>query len=162
MNSANNSSRSHPKTPLLGASACIFDQGKVLLVLGTTPPKQGLWSLPGGLVEVGETLQQAAMRELLEETGLGADILGLAEWIEIIERDDRTTRCHFVIAMFVGRFNHGQIKAGDDAKDARWFDLAQLSQLQMTKGTADLICKAHTDWFEGKSSKPSRATLTGV
>lgn len=151
MNLTNSSNKSFPQKPLLGVSACIFNRAKVLLVLGATPPKQGLWSLPGGLVEVGETLQQAAKRELLEETGLGVDILEFAGWIEVIERDDTAIKYHFVIAMFVGQFRHGEIKAGDDAKDARWFDLAQLSQLQMTKGTADLIGKAHTDRFEGKS-----------
>jgi len=143
-----NEVRSYPKKPLLGASACIFDQSKVLLVLGTTPPKQGLWSLPGGLVEVGETLLQAAARELFEETGLSADILGLADWIEVIEPDTTTIKYHFVIAMFVGRYSHGQIKAGDDAKEACWFELSALSQLPMTKGTADLIHKAFNDWIE--------------
>jgi len=142
--------RSHPRTPLLGASACIFDAGKVLLVLGANPPKKDLWSLPGGLVEVGETLQQAAARELLEETGLAASFLGLAEWVEVIERNGDTTKYHFVIAMFVGQPDHGEIKAGDDARDARWFELPELCQLPMTKGTAVLIHKAHKGWIEEK------------
>jgi 8-oxo-dGTP diphosphatase len=151
MNTTSTSKRSYPQTPLLGASACIFDRSKVLLVLGARPPKQDLWSLPGGLVEVGETLQKAAVRELLEETGLSADILGLADWIEVIERHDGIIQYHFVIAMFVGRFSLGEIKAGDDASDARWFDLSELSRLPMTKGTADVIHKAYQDWIEGKS-----------
>lgn len=143
-----NEVRSYPQTPLLSASACIFNQNKVLLVLGATPPKQDLWSLPGGLVEVGETLQQAAARELFEETGLSADFLGLADWVEIIRHDDAAIKYHFVIAMFVGQFTHGTILAGDDAKDASWFDLSELPQLQMTKGTAELILKAHKGWIE--------------
>jgi len=146
---ANNSPRSYPQTPLLGASACIFYQEKVLLVLGARPPKQGLWSLPGGLVELGETLQQAAARELLEETGLSANFLGLADWVEVIKHDDTTIKYHYVIAMFVGHFSHGDILAGDDAAEARWFELSELSQLQMTKDTADLILKAHKGWIEG-------------
>ncbi len=151
MNSTDNTSRSYPQTPLLGASACVFDRSKVLLVLGSNPPKQGLWSLPGGLVEVGETLQQAAARELYEETGLGADILGLADWVEVIKRDGDTIKYHFVIAMFVGRLSHGRIKAGGDAAQARWFDLSELAQLHMTTGTADLIARAYKDWIEGTS-----------
>jgi len=150
MNSSKISSRSYPQTPFLGASACIFDRGKVLLVLGVNPPKQGLWSLPGGLVEIGETLQQAAARELHEETGLGADILGLTDWVEVIKRDGDTIKYHFVIAMFVGRLSHGRINAGDDAAEARWFDLSELTQLQMTPGTADLIHKAYQGWIENK------------
>jgi len=150
VNPTNNSNRTFPQTPLLSASACIFDAGKVLLVLGKNPPKQDLWSLPGGLVEVGETLQQAAARELLEETGHGADFLGLAEWVEVIERDGDTIKYHFVIAMFVGLLAHGEIKAGDDAKEAHWFELSELSRLAMTKGTAKVIHKAYKDWIEGK------------
>ncbi len=136
---------------MLGASACIIKENKVLLVLGANPPKQGLWSLPGGLVEIGETLQQAAARELQEETGLTADFLGLADWVEVIERNNDAIRYHYVIAMFIGRLNGGEIKAGDDALEARWFDLSELSQLKMTNGTANLILKAHKDWIEGKS-----------
>jgi len=147
MNSTAKSDITYPQTPVLGTSVCIFDQGKVLLVLGARPPKQNLWSLPGGKVEVGESLQQAAERELLEETGIAAEILGLADWIEVIERDGAAIKYHFVIAMFVGRFSHGTLKAGDDAKAARWFGLDELSQLDMTKGTASLIHKAYTTWF---------------
>jgi len=149
MNFKKNLNRSYPQTPLLGASACIFNHGKVLLVLGKTPPKQDLWSLPGGLVEVGETLQQAAARELLEETGLSADFLGLADLVEVIRHDAPATKYHFVIAMFVGQFSHGDIIAGDDAKDASWFEVSELPQLQMTKGTAELIVKAFKGWVEG-------------
>ena len=149
MNPTNNSPRSYPQTPLLGASACIFDHGKVLLVLGARPPKQGLWSLPGGLVEVGETMQQAAARELLEETGLSANFLGLADWVEVIKRNDTAIKYHFVIAMFVGQFTHGDILAGDDAAEAQWFEVSELSQLQMTKDTAELILKAYKGWIKG-------------
>jgi len=151
MKSENLPRRSYPQAPLLGASACIWDCGKVLLVRGTTPPKQNLWSLPGGLIDVGETLQQAAARELLEETGITADILGLAEWIEVIEHDGDAVKYHFVVAMFVGRYSRGELAAGDDATAAQWFSLDQLPQLEMTKGTADLIHKTFKDWFGGNS-----------
>ena len=143
--------RSYPRTPLLGASACIWHEDKVLLVLGAVPPKQNLWSLPGGLVEVGETLQQAAERELVEETGLTANILGLAEWVEIIEREEASVKYHFVVAMFAGCFKSGSLAAGDDAREARWFSLQELCQLKMTKGTKDLIHMIHAGWM-GKNA----------
>jgi len=151
MKSQNASRRSYPQAPLLGASACIWDCGKVLLVRGTAPPKQNLWSLPGGLVEVGETLQQAVARELLEETGITADILGLAEWIEIIEHEGSAVKYHFVVAMFAGRCTGGRLAAGDDATAAQWFTLDQLSHLEMTTGTAELIHKTCQGWFGGNS-----------
>lgn len=147
MNSSEKPSRTYPQAPLLGASTCIWEGDKVLLVLGAKAPKLDLWSLPGGLVEVGETLQQAAERELLEETGMEAEILGLADWVEVIRPDGPRVKYHFVIAMFVGHASSGTLKAGDDAKDARWFGLDELSQLEMTTGTPELIRKAYANWF---------------
>jgi len=72
--------------------------------------------------------------------------LGLAEWIEIIVPDETGIKYHFVVAMFVGQASQGELKAGDDAKDVQWFPLDQLSQLEMTPGTAELIHKTHAAW----------------
>ncbi len=132
---------------MLGASACIWHRNKVLLVLRGAPPKQNLWSLPGGLVEVGETMQQAAERELFEETGLIADILGLADWVEVIEHHEQRLKHHFVVAMFIGKHRNGDLRAGDDARAAEWFSLNSLDQLEMTKGTADTIRTAYQVWI---------------
>jgi len=151
MNSVNTHTRSYPQAPLLGSSACVFDQDTVLLVLGAKPPKKDLWSLPGGLVDVGETLQEAAARELFEETALSAEFSKTADWIEIIRREGNAIKYHYVIAMFVGRFKSGELKPGDDAKDARWFHLNDLTSLAMTEGTADLIYKAHAEWMGNQS-----------
>lgn len=141
-----NTYRTYPPKPLLGASTCVWHENKVLLVKRSNPPKD-VWSLPGGLVDVGETLVQAAARELREETGITANIITLAQWVEIIEPDGPRTKHHYVVPMFVGTYASGTLKAQDDALDAGWFELKGLQELKMTKGTADLILKTHTKWI---------------
>lgn len=140
-------SRTYPAAPLLGASACIWRGNDVLLVLRTNPPT-GVWSLPGGMVEVGETLEQAALRELAEETGIVAKLIALADWAEIIEVDKTRIKRHFVVPMFVGTYISGTIQAGDDAGDARWFNLDEIGKLDMTPDTADLIAKTYSTWVQ--------------
>src|SRR5689334_23613917 len=107
--------------PELAVSAAIFRDGKVLLVCRAHAPAKGLWTLPGGRVEVGETLVEAVRREVMEETTLTIDVLGLAGYREVIlavEVGDRGR--HFVILPFATRYVGGDITLNDELGDARW------------------------------------------
>ena len=130
-------SREYPDRPLLGVSGLIRRQDRVLLVQRSRPPLTGLWSLPGGLVEAGETLEEAARREIREETGIEADALEQIGLEEIIERDEAgAARLHFVLAVFRGRYRSGTVVAGDDARAAIWADPSNPDGLALTEGTA--------------------------
>ncbi len=128
------------RRPVLGASIAVWRGKDVLLVQRAKPPLKGIWSLPGGHVEFGETLEDAAHRELFEETGVEAEIAGRVDLVEIIRADDagRLDR-HFVVAVFAARWLSGEARAGDDAMDVRWAKLDALSEIAMTEGTAEVI-----------------------
>ena len=132
--------RHYPKQPLIGVSAFIARRQAVLLVKRANPPL--LWSLPGGLVELGETLRQATKREVHEETGLEIKVGQLATMMDIIRPDDagRIER-HFVLAVFAGEVTGGDLVAGDDAAEAEWVALGAVSGRTLTPGTGELIAR---------------------
>jgi len=121
--------------PVLGVSALLIHDQRILLAKRGREPGKGLWSLPGGKLERGETLHAAVMREVLEETGIPAQNLAFAEFAEIIQ-----PTYHYVIAVFIGRLDdfHPPM-ASDDAADARWLMPSEIEALdsarQMTPGT---------------------------
>ena len=121
---------------VLAASAVITDHaGRVLLVLRGTEPEKGRWSVPGGSVEPGESLAEAAAREALEETGLHVEI-GRELWsVEIPAGDGRTFEVHDFAATVIG----GNLSPGDDAEDARWVTAVELHQLPLTSNLADYL-----------------------
>ncbi len=127
--------------PVAGVSALVVRDGKVLLVKRVNPPV-GLWSLPGGHVELGETLRAAVLRELAEETGIEAEIAGLIDCIDIINRSrGGELENHYVISIFGARWTGGEAIAGDDASAIMWAAPDDLAGLAMTPGTADLIVR---------------------
>lgn len=132
--------RQYPPHPLLGVGALIFKDNQVLLVERGKPPLQGYWSLPGGLVETGECLEDAVVREVLEETGLIVNAGRLATVFERI-MPDTAGQCeyHYVLVDFYCTVSGGILQAGDDSKSARWFDLADVPALLLTKGTLGVI-----------------------
>jgi 8-oxo-dGTP diphosphatase len=135
-------SREYPDNPLVGVGAVIVDGKRVLLIRRGQPPLFGEWSLAGGVVECGETLREAAVREAREETGLVVEtieMLGVYE--RVIRNDDGRVRYHYVLIDFLCRPVEGDPKAGSDAADVRWFTRDQLPALNLTADAHDVIVK---------------------
>jgi 8-oxo-dGTP diphosphatase len=131
--------------PRAGASAALFRDGKVLLIKRSTAPFAGLWSLPGGLIEPGETAEAAARREVREETGLSADIAGLAGVHDVmVHGHDGMLAAHYLLATYFGRPGPGYPRAGSDVGEARLVPLAEIGALPLTPGAADIIARAAT------------------
>jgi len=128
--------------PRPGASAAVFRGPQVLLVERAKAPFAGKWSLPGGDIEPGESAREAARRELAEETGIDAELVGLADVAEVIIRDGGKLVAHHVIAVFYGRWLSGEARAGSDAAAVRWVPLEELGALALTEGTQAIIERA--------------------
>jgi ADP-ribose pyrophosphatase YjhB (NUDIX family) len=135
--------RDYPDRPFLAISAAVFRAGRVLLVRRARPPSAGPWTLPGGAVEAGETLHEAVVRELREETGLAIAPLGLAGHREIILRDaaGRTER-HFVVLAFAARWVAGEPVLDPELAAAAWHDPAAVAGLDTTEGLAEVVMAA--------------------
>jgi 8-oxo-dGTP diphosphatase len=135
--------RSYPERPYLAVSAAIIRDGKILVVRRARPPAHGLYTLPGGVVEPGETLADAAMREVREETGLTIEPVALAGFRETIVRDahERVER-HFVILCFAARWRAGEPVLNEELSEARWLAPAELAGLPTTPGLADIVATA--------------------
>jgi 8-oxo-dGTP diphosphatase len=132
--------REYPDAPLVGVGAIIIEHDRVVLVRRGNPPLAGEWSIPGGVLEVGETLRQAAVREALEETGLRVEVGELLGVYDRVLRDaDERTRYHYVLIDFLCRRIAGEFEAADDAAEARWFTRAELGGLALAEDTADVI-----------------------
>ena len=138
--------REYPESPLVGVGAVIVerrtDQNHVLLIRRGTAPLQGEWSLPGGVLECGETLREAAAREASEETGLlveAGEMLGVYE--RVIRSDDGRVRYHYVLIDFFCRPVGGKLKAGSDAAAVRWFTRAELPALNLADDANDVVRK---------------------
>lgn len=143
MTSTEAQSRTYPERPYLAVSAATFRDDRVLIVRRAQPPAKGLYTLPGGVVEAGESLEQAVVREVREETGLDIEPIALAGYREAIVRDaaGRVER-HFVILPFAARYSAGEISLNDELAEARWLLPSELSGLKTTDGLADIVAAA--------------------
>ena len=135
--------RAYPTRPFLAVSAAIYRDGRILLVRRARDPGRDLFSLPGGVVEAGETLAQAVAREVLEETGVTVEPIRLAGHREVIVRDahGRIER-HFVILAFACRWRAGEAGPSDEVAEARWVEPEEIADLKTTSGLADIIAAA--------------------
>jgi 8-oxo-dGTP diphosphatase len=132
--------REYPDAPLVGVGAIIIEQDRVMLVKRAHPPLAGEWSIPGGALELGETLRQAAAREALEETGFVVEVAELLGVYDRILRDaDGRVRYHYVLIDFLCRRIAGEPQAAGDAAEARWFTRGEVSQLSLAEDTAEVI-----------------------
>jgi ADP-ribose pyrophosphatase YjhB (NUDIX family) len=117
--------REFPQAPLMGVGAVIVRDGRVLLVRRGRDPMKGHWTLPGGVLEVGESLAQGVAREVREETGLDVEVLELVELLDRIHREDGRVRFHYVIADYLCLVKGGELQAASDADAARWVERAE-------------------------------------
>ena len=136
--------RSYPQRPFLAVSAAIVRDGKILVVRRARPPAHGVYTLPGGVVEVGETLVEAVAREIREETGMTIEPVTLAGFRETVVRDaqDRV-ELHFVILCFAARWQAGEPVLNEELSEAHWIDPAELAGLNTTPGLAEIVAAAY-------------------
>lgn len=143
MGNSRDDERRYPLRPLLAASTAVFRDGRVLVAQRAAAPSSGLWSLPGGLVEPGERLAEAAARELHEETGLTARLIAPAELVEVIRPDgEGRAERHYVIVAFAALWLEGIPNPRDGTTAVRWLRVDEIDSLNLTEGTASAIRKA--------------------
>ncbi|MFZ0131185.1 MAG: NUDIX hydrolase [Desulfobacterales bacterium] len=130
----------YPGCPVVAVGAVVFDNGRVLLVRRGQPPSDDQWAIPGGKVRLGESLQAAAEREILEETGLVIRAGRPVHAFDVIERDDRgRVRFHYLIVDLDAAYAGGTIRAGDDAREVRWIGSDEIRHLRVSPETIDLL-----------------------
>lgn len=137
--------REYPEQPLVGVGAVIVHQGRVALIKRGHAPLLGEWSIPGGMLELGETVRQGAEREALEETSLrvkATELLGVFD--RVVPDESKRTAYHFVLIDFLGEVVSGELNASGDAADARWFAPEEVSALPLPQDTAEVIHLAFT------------------
>ena len=134
--------RLFPTRPILAVSLAVFRQGRVLVVRRAREPMIGRYTLPGGVVEMGEPLAGAAARELREEVGVEAEIIAFNRHVEAVEREGERVRTHFVIASFVARWTGGEARAIDEIDAVEWIDPDAPPPSPTTPGLAKILTSA--------------------
>jgi ADP-ribose pyrophosphatase YjhB (NUDIX family) len=137
-------SRQYPPHPLLGVGAIIFEGDTVLLVERAGEPLKGWWSIPGGLLETGEKLEDALRREVSEETGLTVEVVSRFDIFERIMRDaGGRPEYHYVLVDYICRTAGGTLRPGDDVSRAEWVPCARLREYKVTSGTIEAVERAY-------------------
>jgi len=152
--------REYPESPLVGVGAVIVQNHRVLLIRRGQPPLLGEWSLPGGVLECGETLREAVVREAREETGLvveTGEMLGVYE--RLIRGDEARVRYHYVLIDFLCHPTGGDLKAGSDAAEVRWFTREELPALNLPDDTNDVVLKGLARTMERRASSPGQGDV---
>jgi 8-oxo-dGTP diphosphatase len=132
--------REYPERPIIGVGAIIVKDGKVVLVKRGKPPLAGQWSVPGGVLEVGETLREGIVREVLEETGLKVEPLDLLGVFDRLMKDEKgQVMYHYVLVDFLCQAVGGELQAASDVDDARWHTPEEVAALPLPKDTAEVV-----------------------
>ena len=140
-----NDTRQYPERPIVGVGAVIVDEGRVVLIKRKYEPLKGHWSLPGGMVEIGETLESALSREMLEETGLRVDVGPVIEVFDRIMHDEqKRVRYHFVLIDYLCWPAGGTLTPGSDVDAAIWVDPVTLAQYDLTEKATSVIQRGLT------------------
>jgi len=146
--------REFPELPLVGVGAIIIEDDRVLLVRRAHPPLQAQWSIPGGVLEVGEFMRAAAIREVREETGLivePGELLGVYD--RVLRNEAQRVQYHYVLIDFLCRPVGGELYAASDAEEVRWFKREELPPLKLAEDTQDVIRKGFAN-VTGKAEQP--------
>jgi 8-oxo-dGTP diphosphatase len=153
-----NGTRKYPDRPYVGVGAVVVDSGKVLIVKRKYEPLAGQWSIPGGGVELGETLEDCVARELLEETGLAVAVGPVIEVLDRITREeDGRVQYHFVLIDYLCWPSGGELRAGSDVADVRFVDPAALEPYDLTVKAAEVIARGlELDRTEKRAQRPVR------
>ena len=134
------SKREYPESPVVGVGAVVIKDGKVLLVKRGVDPKKGLWAIPGGSLKLGETLQEGAEREIMEETGITIRAKEPVYSFDFFERDsDGRVRFHYVIVDMMADYIGGEVQGADDALEARWVSPEELKDMEVSRNTLKIL-----------------------
>lgn len=132
--------RRYPARPLVGIGVVVWHEDRVLLVRRNKPPRRGHWSLPGGAQQLGETVAEAARREVMEEVGLEVELGAIVATVDLIERDpDQRVRYHYTLIDFVAEAASAMLRPGSDAAEAAWFTVAEAETLGLWSETVRII-----------------------
>lgn len=131
--------RKNPQRPIVGVGAVVFKQAKILLIKRGKPPKESQWSLPGGGQHLGETLKEAVLREVQEETGLTIEIDCLLDAVDFIEKEDDAVAYHYSLIDYAADYVSGSLRASSDAVDANFFSLEEALSLPLWTETKRII-----------------------
>lgn len=135
--------RLYPERPLVGIGVIVWHVASVLLIRRARPPRQGEWSLPGGAQRLGETVEEAARREVFEEAGIEVQIGPLVAVVDLIDRaEDHRVRYHYTLLDYTAEALSERLTPGDDAADARWFEIGDLAGLDLWQETVRVILDA--------------------
>ncbi len=136
-------SREYPSRPIPGIGVIVFNSDAVLLIQRGKPPRMGEWTIPGGVIELGETIEAAARREVREECGIEIAPRGVVDAVDILARDDeQCAQYHYIIVELAAEYAGGELRAASDVLDARWVAPADLAQFQLKPDTLRVIAKA--------------------
>ena len=143
MNTDKDIKREYPERPIASVAACVFKGDKILIIRRATPPSQGLWSVPGGMVELGETIQETAEREIEEEGGIEINVDEVFQVADLVVPDEAgRVKFHYVITYVLADYVSGEVRPGSDALDIKWVTSEELNSLDMNPLVRENMLKA--------------------